>query len=235
MCFAVTYFFPNQKTLSLITSMQFVAAAGIKSKLDAIDEVRKKLLSIGHGATFQDEILNHLPQFVACGAQSAGKSSIIRRVTGIALPEASGCCTRIATMIQLRKSADTVIKVELIADTSFKEGPTTTTELVLTDLAQVKRCVADFQEEALQGRNFIDNCCIAIKYSAPNNVNLTLVDLPGFHNADDNDTAMVDGLVQKYIQMDGTLCLHVVKGDQDYDSVLGNGSYANTLYDLHIC
>ena len=35
-------------------------------------------------------------------------------------------------------------------------------------------------------------------------------------------TAQVETMVRRFIAMPGTLVLHVVKADQDYDSVLGN-------------
>ena len=58
-------------------------------------------------------ILTVLPQFVAVGPQSAGKSSVIRRVSGVALPEASTLCTRIATMVQMRRAKEPIIAVIL--------------------------------------------------------------------------------------------------------------------------
>ncbi len=47
-------------------------------------------------------------------------------------------------------------------------------------------------------------------------------DLPGFHTADDDDTKTVNIIVKRYVEMPGTLALHVVKGDQDYGSLFGN-------------
>jgi len=45
---------------------------------------------------------------------------------------------------------------------------------------------------------------------------------PGFHTANDEDSKTVNAMVQRYTEMQGTLALHVIKGDQDYGSVLGN-------------
>ena len=72
------------------------------------------------------------------------KSSVIRRISGISLPEASGLCTRITTIIQLRRSekdATPVIKVSLIGpnDEEIKTDS-------LAELAMVKDCVAKYQE-----------------------------------------------------------------------------------------
>ena len=58
--------------------------------LDIIDQVRASLSGLQESQrAFYEELLAPLPQFVACGPQSAGKSSAVRRVCGISLPEAS--------------------------------------------------------------------------------------------------------------------------------------------------
>jgi GTPase Era involved in 16S rRNA processing len=50
----------------------------------------------------------------------------------------------------------------------------------------------------------------------------TLVDLPGFHTDNDDGTKKVNQMVRETVEMPGTLALHIVKGDQDYASLLGN-------------
>lgn len=177
--------------------------------------------------TFVDEILKHLPQFVACGAQSAGKSSVIRRISRIALPEDSRCCTRIATLIQLRRDAQKSITLALIGQDGREVASKT-----LENLSDIRDMVADYQKQALggNGNDFVDDHSIVIRYASPDNFNLSLTDLPGFHTDNDDAASKVQAVVQKYIKMDGTLCLHVCKGDQDYGSVLGNGNYKTALY-----
>jgi hypothetical protein len=76
-----------------------------------------------------------------------------------------------------------------------------------------------------KGEEFCADHSITIYSSAPDNINVTIVDLPGFHNSNDVDTEKVQEMNKKYIQMEGTLLLHVCKGDQDYNSILGNGEY----------
>lgn len=84
--------------------------------LDIIDDVRASLGGGLQGSqrAFYEELLASLPQFVAVGPQSAGKSSAVRRVCGISLPEASTLCTRIATLVQMRRSAEPSIRVTLV-------------------------------------------------------------------------------------------------------------------------
>ena len=84
--------------------------------LDIIDDVRASLGGGLQGSqrAFYEELLASLPQFVAVGPQSAGKSSAVRRVCGISLPEASTLCTRIATLVKMRRDAEHSIRVTLV-------------------------------------------------------------------------------------------------------------------------
>ena len=192
------------------------AKAKIVEKLDAIDSVREKLTGL-KDINLKDEVLNHLPQFVACGAQSAGKSSVIRCISKIPLPEDTKCCTRIATIIQTRRGEES-ITVKLIGPEGREFEST-----AVRDLSEIRDIVSNYQSQVLGDNDFVHDYFVIIKYSAPQNFNFSMVDLPGFHNSNDVSSAIVNDIVHKYIKMEGTLCLHVCKGDQDYDSVLGNG------------
>lgn len=88
--------------LNLVNNEPF---SRMKEKLDIIDEVRATLGGLKDDKVFYEELLSTLPQFVTCGPQSAVKSSVIRRISGVHLPEASTLCTRIATMIQMRRTS----------------------------------------------------------------------------------------------------------------------------------
>jgi hypothetical protein len=189
-----------------------------KQKLNAIDTVRLLLAELRDTA-FNEEILSTLPQFVACGPQSTGKSSVIRRLSGISLPEASTLCTRVATVICMRREATRALRVTL----SGPSGVITDDEPA--DFSAVRTLVASAQETARErsgDKAFVDDHVVTVYANGPAMPNLTLVDLPGFHTADDSDTQTVNEMVERYINMPGTLAMHIVKGDQDYDSLLGN-------------
>ena len=144
----------------------------------------------------------------------------MRRVCGISLPEASTLCTRIATLVQMRRSAEPSIRVTLVGP----GGKELTVESNV-DAKQVKDAVSKAQTRALEespGKTFVDDHTVCVHVCGPEIPNVTLVDLPGFHTANDTDTKTVNAMVQRYIEMPGTLVLHVVKGDQDYASLLGN-------------
>lgn len=199
-------------------------AASMKVMLDAIDEIRTTLSGLKSTdvqPNFYEEVLASLPQFVACGPQSAGKSSVLRRISGISLPEASTLSTRIATMVQMRRDAAAEPSMDVILCDS--EG-CTISEKNFKDPRAVREAVSEAQETALarSGKDFVDDYTVLVKVHGKDQPNVTLVDLPGFHTTDDKSTETVNKMVQRYVEMPGTLALHVIKGDQDYGSLLGN-------------
>ena len=208
--------------------MSSMESAATSAMLDTIDEIRTTLGGL-KGASdqadfFYEEILAELPQFVAVGPQSAGKSSVIRRVSGVALPEASTLCTRVATMVQMRRDAEPTHAVAVILQGPDAESISQENFDEAAGPDAVRDAVKRAQDKALQGQDkqFVDNRTVLVKVRGPTKPNVTLVDLPGFHTADDTDTKTVNAMVKRYVEMPGTLALHVVKGDQDYGSLLGN-------------
>src|ERR1700761_3120545 len=55
-----------------------------------------------------------LPQLVAVGNQSSGKSSVLEGLTNLPFPRDSGLCTRFATQITFRRTPGTGISVSII-------------------------------------------------------------------------------------------------------------------------
>jgi len=82
------------------------------------------------------------------------------------------------------------------------------------------------QEKALElsGKEtvFVQNYSIDISVAAKDVPNITMVDLPGFTNSSDADSTAVRDIVKKYVEMKGSLVLHIVRADVDFDAALGN-------------
>jgi len=98
------------------------------------------------------------------------------------------------------------------------------------DPTDVQAAVTKAQDKALAlrpGEDFVDDHTVQVEVCGKDRPNVTLVDLPGFHTANDDDTKTVNAMIQRYVEMPGTLALHVIKGDQDYDSMLGNDFMRN--------
>ncbi|KAK8038602.1 hypothetical protein PG993_007013 [Apiospora rasikravindrae] len=77
---------------------------GNQATLTKIDKLRE--LNVG--------ALIPLPQLVAVGDQSSGKSSVLESVTGFSFPRAAGLCTRYATQITCRRAAEKRIFISII-------------------------------------------------------------------------------------------------------------------------
>ena len=112
-------------------------------------------------------MLEELPQFVSVGAQSAGKSSVIRRISGISLPEAATCCTKIATSIQLRRDPTEKALVEPLGQDGTPNNSETTNK------NGVETLVTKFQSEVTSDDDFCEDHHIRIYVSAPDQINLT--------------------------------------------------------------
>ena len=189
---------------------------------ELLDIVDKIVVLIGglDDQTFHQTIRSKLPQIVVVGAQSSGKSSVLRRISKVALPEASELCTRIATLVQMRRTTSVhPISVKLVDGSGkvlFEESVDSPSEVhTLVSKAQSIAVAESCQQ-------FVSDKHVMVHVSSPDHYDLTLIDLPGFHQSDDDDIRVVNDMVSQYTGMEGSLVLHVVKADQDYDSILGN-------------
>ena len=94
----------QQKKMSALASIVPTASTvGDQSLLNKID----KLFTSGVGEYVS------LPQIVAVGDQSSGKSSVLEAICGLPFPRDSGLCTRFATQIRFRRAttASTVVSI----------------------------------------------------------------------------------------------------------------------------
>ena len=62
-----------------------------------------------------------LPQIMAVGNQSNGKSSILEALTGLPFPRDSGLCTRFVTQIRFYRVPKAAISVSIIPASSSSE------------------------------------------------------------------------------------------------------------------
>ena len=89
----------------------------------------------------------------------------------------------------------------------------------------IRDAIKEAQDTAIELSNnvtFADKYSILVSVHDAHVPNVTLVDLPGFTNVDDESQKICYEIVSKYMDMPGTLVLHVVKMDGDFDTVLGN-------------
>lgn len=188
-------------------------------KLNVIDEVRNTLSKL-KDVRFYQEIDRELPVFIILGAQSSGKSSVIKRITNnkIKLPEKADMCTRVSTEVQLRKGDTTLQEVSLEGPEDFE------TEIIPEkDICQAVSQAQELALSKVKGKIFASDYTIVIKYSDPEQPNVTFIDMPGFTMESDAGEEAAKTLAENRVnKYPGTLVLHVVKGNTDYGSVISS-------------
>lgn len=167
-----------------------------------------------------------LPQLVVCGDQSAGKSSVLEAISGIAFPTKDNLCTRFATEVVLRRDTKNSVDVTILPDGDRSDeekeelrrfqAPSTTLEdfHTLLDMAKGKmglhRDTKAFSKDILR-----------VELSGPDQPHLTLVDLPGLIHAESKqqsaqDVELVKSLVRDYIANPRSIILPVISAKNDY-------------------
>ncbi|KAK7679580.1 hypothetical protein QCA50_017290 [Cerrena zonata] len=182
----------------------------------------KKLRSIGAQADID------LPQIVAIGNQSAGKSSLVEAISGISLPRDPGTCTRAPIECQLSSSEDpwacTVsVRWEFSSDgRRLDQVKTIGVQQDIDSMADVELALRRAQHWVLNPSHDLKKICglnieglkkeykgtlefsrnvICLDVSGPDITNLSFVDLPGIiQNAEKELVHMVEDLVLSYIR-----------------------------------
>ncbi|KAK3948389.1 P-loop containing nucleoside triphosphate hydrolase protein [Pseudoneurospora amorphoporcata] len=168
-----------------------------------------------------------LPQIVVVGDQSAGKSSVLEAITGIPFPREAGACTRFATEIRLRRSAESSITMSIIPD---RNRPSSEQEQLL-DFGRLISSHSPFDltvmgaaeliaPKGMAGR-FAARDILVVEKKGPDMPLLTLVDLPGLvrnPNKDQSleDIRIIEALSDRYMRSPRTIILAVVGGNSDY-------------------
>ncbi|KAI1919976.1 hypothetical protein LOZ65_004255 [Ophidiomyces ophidiicola] len=192
----------------------------VKQRLNQIDRIRAK--GIG------DHI--PLPQLVVCGAQSAGKSSVLEGITGIPFPRQDGVCTKHATDIILRHSLEnTSINASIIPHSSRDEQKAEVLRSFQRRLGGYEELPDTIKDAAacMDIRGFgVAGCddpafaadVLRIEVTGEICLHLTVVDLPGLISVDEThgkDVKLVENLVDSYLQSSRTIILAVVQAAND--------------------
>lgn len=196
--------------------------------LELVDE----LMSVGLDSTVP------LPQIVACGDQSSGKSSVLEALTEVPFPRKDTLCTRFATEIVLRPAQDHQIKARITADKScatthiaalknFNRSADNLEELesiieeaaTLMGLPELE--VDDDRDKPTEGLRAFSKHKLTIEITGPGRPQLTIVDLPGLvhtgtsrHTAE--DVTFSQKLTSEYTKNPRTIILAVMNGSAEY-------------------
>ncbi|ROT40756.1 hypothetical protein SODALDRAFT_291136 [Sodiomyces alkalinus F11] len=178
-----------------------------------------------------------LPQLVAVGDQSSGKSSVLESITGFAFPRAPGLCTRYATQITCRRDAVEGIDISIIPRSDSNEARRERLRgfkrsLGVDDLALAGvfaeanvamgiRVSLDDDDPGSSELTTFSEDILKIEISGPTQQHLTVIDVPGiFRTATENlttedDILLVRNMVKRYIADKRTVILAVVPCNVD--------------------
>ncbi|CAG5088984.1 Oidioi.mRNA.OKI2018_I69.PAR.g12036.t1.cds [Oikopleura dioica] len=161
-----------------------------------------------------------LPQIVAIGSQSSGKSSVLENIVGRDfIPRNSGVCTRRPLKLDLIK----VDRTQQVEGRVYEEWAVFAhlPDKVFTDWNEVGLEIVR-ETERLCGNN--KNICdtqIGLRVFSPHVVSLTLIDLPGITRVPVGDQPediedQIVAMVTKYIKRPNTLILAVTAANVDF-------------------
>ena len=207
--------------LQLTASLEDLQTDEQRRVLDTISQIRKCGL---------DSVLS-LPQIVACGQQSSGKSSTLEALTEIPFPRNDNLCTRFATEIIMRHGPTDWLAVRVIPDsrrpTSEQDKIKAFRESIMDfgELPRVMQMATDVMGIQKLGhepdaRAFARDV-LSIEIEGPWRPQLTLVDIPGLiatatKGVSDADIKVVTEITDSYISQPRTICLAVISATSDY-------------------
>ncbi|KAI0122418.1 P-loop containing nucleoside triphosphate hydrolase protein [Daldinia grandis] len=192
-----------------------------KTLMDIIDKLRSKGIN---------QYVN-LPQIVACGDQSSGKSSVLQAISGMAFPTKDSLCTRFATELILRHTnGHTEEKCHVSISPGIDRSAEEKTRLEKFQYSEVPDnfsigTLVDKAKEVMgvgfdQGKAFCKDV-LRIELSGPTQPHLTIVDLPGIFRAGNReqsaeDAAIVQSLVLSYMKNPRSIILAVVSAQNNF-------------------
>ncbi|KID95315.1 interferon-induced GTP-binding protein Mx, partial [Metarhizium majus ARSEF 297] len=184
--------------------------------LDIIDKLRSKGIS-----RYVD-----LPEIIVCGDQSAGKSSVLEAISGMAFPTKDNLCTRFATELILRRHATPSVKGSIIPgpDRLPQERERLCRFIVELDLTTPDMgMVVENAKEAMgiSELKAFSTDILRVELCGPTQPHLTMVDLPGLFRAGNRDQSVKDAavvrkMVRSYVKRPRSIILAVVSAKSDF-------------------
>lgn len=177
-------------------------------KLGLIEEIREELNLENIRA----------PGVVVIGSQSAGKSSVLARLTGVSFPTGDNICTRTPTVVHTK--VDPHIRgftASISDDASFSHA------VSCANMDDLRIAISDFTSKLASGGTSVCNKPIYIRHTRKSGPVMTLIDLPGITHFDpvnehfDIHAATCD-IVRKYVADDNIIMLVVIPATEDFSN-----------------
>ncbi|KAM5358931.1 hypothetical protein ACJZ2D_014881 [Fusarium nematophilum] len=171
-----------------------------------------------------------LPQIIVCGAQSAGKSSVLESIVQIPFPRSDKTCTKYATKVTIVRNPTISVAVKIQPD---RGRPTDEIKRLRAFERAAKgqeggsklgKFMAEAHIEIFAGSaagKLITRDVLLVTISAPNHRPLQLLDLPGLIEYDHmnlGNEAEIRGMVEEYMRMKQSMILAVVKATDDINN-----------------
>ncbi|KAI0404396.1 P-loop containing nucleoside triphosphate hydrolase protein [Xylaria palmicola] len=172
--------------------------------LDTIDSLRK------HGiGRFAD-----LPEIIVVGDESSGKSSVLEAILRVRFPDGDGLSTRFATELVLRPSPQTRVSVRVQPASVLPDVDCNFNETTF-DKKDIPRIIKEAKACLLRDKVTFSEDILHVEICSPEVPRLTLVDLPGFDHAEEDNQSSdgretVDRLVEAYMGGKNTIILAIV-------------------------
>lgn len=207
----------------------FDASEHLKVRLDNIDRARS-LLKVYEEEESPEmkQLLGSMPKFVVVGAQSAGKSAVLSRISGIKLPSRSSMCTKAVTELRLRRNETNgrTVSVVLHGPIGFQTKTYFSDEDVV-DNARITEAIdlAQIDAAKIEKQTIAKKYFVVVTIKAANVPNVTLIDLPGFSETLKDE---VEEMVKIQVKGESTIVLQVLRMSWDPESTVGN-AFIKTL------
>jgi dynamin 1-like protein len=178
-------------------------------KLDTIESIREALT--------EERIA--VPGIVVCGAQSAGKSSVLEALSGVKLPRGETITTRVPLYLRLEASntmGPSEVKVLIGVSPDLSQSG----EDIQPDEIPDKITALTNQIAGIGG--VVEDKPIHLKVIRRDSPNLTVIDLPGiaYNSAEEEMTdriyELTKGLIDKYVSSEEMIILVVLPAADDF-------------------
>lgn len=167
-----------------------------------------------------------LPEIIVCGDQSAGKSSVLEAISGMSFPTKDNLCTRFATEIILRRDPRDSIKISITPGDDRDPDEKKSLSNWEPEADFEKDGLEEVIEEAkvvmgLSATKVFCNDTLRVELSGPQQLHLTLVDLPGLFRAGNKEQSadnvgLVKQMVTRYMNRPRSIILAVISAKNEY-------------------
>ena len=181
-----------------------------------------------------------LPQIVAMGDTSSGKSSLLSALSGITFPSSEKLTTRCPTQLILNNHPKFSGTVRL--QRYNQEAKKNSQEQKIDSIDDITKAIERFTAQLVDEGQSISDDAIVIKVQGPAFPNLTLTDLPGLIRtvSDGEDPAMIPrvrALIKRYLVQKRTIILAVNPANVDIHNseILNAAQEADPAGERTIC